>query len=196
MNSATRERGQADRQQQRPRSSLNSVPAAAEPTISTSSAGTKPAWSISTPNSTSDSGSTISARSDQLPSIFSLLRRPDDDEIEAEQRPDAAEHGREIAGAHAQRGAERIVAGDDHRRRAGRDQHHAGPEILVVGIRVSSTILHRSQSRACPTEPRYSQVMPTRSMTRAQGRDRRVQLLRLDPALLHDPLPFVHFRSR
>ena len=57
--------------------SLNSLPAAAEPTISTISAGTKPAYSISRPNSTSDSGSTTSARSDQLPSIFSLLRRPD-----------------------------------------------------------------------------------------------------------------------
>ncbi len=56
---------------------LNSLPAADEPTISTISAGTKPVYSISRPNITSDSGSTTSARSDQPPSIFSLLRSPE-----------------------------------------------------------------------------------------------------------------------
>ena len=76
MNTATRQRGQADREQQHLDEPELACSAVAEPKISTSSAGTKPAWSISRPNSTSDSGRTISARSDQLPSIFSPLRRP------------------------------------------------------------------------------------------------------------------------
>ncbi len=70
-----REGREPDRQQQH-LDELEFAAGRAEPTISTISAGMKPACSISRPNITSDSGSTTSARSDQLPSIFSLLRRP------------------------------------------------------------------------------------------------------------------------
>src|SRR5712664_924195 len=88
----------------------NSGPAAAEPIVSASMAGTNPACSMRTPNATKASGSTMSARS----------------ESEPEQHQGNAKHHRKEAGAHAQRGTERIVTRDKDRDRTDRDQHHAG----------------------------------------------------------------------
>jgi hypothetical protein len=50
----------------------------------------------------------------------------------AEQDQQRAEEDREIAWTHAQRGAERIVARNEHRRCADGDQHQAAPDVLVV----------------------------------------------------------------
>ena len=137
---------------------------------------------ISMPNSTSDSGRTISARSDQprLDLLAAAQRRrrrryrPNSDEH-------AAEHGREIAGPHAQRGAERIVARDhDRGRRRSRSASRRPRNPYCREARASSTSSPLSRQSRSGTLPyrRSSAGAPS---------------LRLDAALLHDALPFVHF---
>ncbi len=111
------ERGQEHREQEHLDRAGIRCSRVAEPKISTNIAGTKPARSISTPNRTSDSGSTMSARSDQEPSIFSPAAQPGRQDVEAEQDQEPAEDGRKIARPHAQRRAERIVARDARRPR-------------------------------------------------------------------------------
>ena len=74
-----------------------------------------------------------SARSDQLPFDAVVRAKAPHGEEHPEQHEQRAEHEREETGAHAQRRAERIVAPDDERARADRDQHDAGPEVLAVG---------------------------------------------------------------
>ena len=119
---------------------LNCGPASAEPKISTSSAGTKPAWLISTPNSTKRQRQDHHRPQRPPPRSVApaMLRRrcaaaqAAHNQVETEQDQDPAEHRRKIAGSHAQRRAEGIVARDQHGRGASRDQHEPSPELSVL----------------------------------------------------------------
>src|SRR3970040_1729752 len=72
--------------------------------------------------------------------LLVILAQSQSDDVDAHYDHDAAQHGRKIARTHAQRRAERVVAGDPHPERAGPDVHQAGPQILV---RPPLEILHR-----------------------------------------------------
>ena len=95
---------------------LNSRPADADPKISTASAGMKPACVIRMPNTTSERDSRSTPEATVNRDLFAAAQSHDHD-VDAEQDEDPAEHGREVAGSHPHRAAERVIPGDEDRQR-------------------------------------------------------------------------------
>ena len=146
---------------------LNSLPEAADTKTNAAIAGTKPASSIRTPNRIREKGSRISARSDRWPWIFSPLPHPDRHDANTEYNEYPAQDDREEAGPHAQRAAESVFPGDEHRSGADCDQHHPGPEILVLAqLHLHAELLTVQRDliagQAAPVQPTEEWQRPVR----------------------------------